>query len=71
MIDSSEVGVRKPNRAIYDMTLTRLGDIPHERAVFLDDYPANVAAAVSLGMKGILVGPDPKPALAELSGLLS
>lgn len=71
VIDSSEVGVRKPDRAIYDMTLERLGNIPHEGAVFLDDYPGNVAAAVSLGMKGIVVEADPRPALAELTRLLA
>jgi putative hydrolase of the HAD superfamily len=71
VIDSSEVGVRKPDRAIYDMTLERLGNIPHDGAVFLDDYPGNVAAAVSLGMKGIVVGADPRPALAELTRLLA
>jgi epoxide hydrolase-like predicted phosphatase len=71
VIDSSEVGVRKPDRAIYDMTLERLGNIPHEAAVFLDDYPGNVAAAVSLGMKGIVVEADPRPALAELARLLA
>ena len=71
VIDSSQVGVRKPARAIYDMTLERLGNIPHERSVFLDDYPGNVAAAVALGMKGVVVGADPRPALAELSGLLA
>ena len=70
VIDSSEVGVRKPDRAIYDLTLERLGNIPHERSVFLDDYPANVEAARSLGMKGVVVGPDPGPALAELAAIL-
>ena len=70
VIDSSVEGVRKPDRAIYDRTLERLGNIPHERAVFLDDFPANVEAAVALGMKGVVVGPDPRPALAELRSLL-
>ena len=71
VVDSSEVGLRKPGRAIYDLALAQLGGVPHGRAVFLDDYPANVEAAVSLGMRGILVGPDPRPALAELSEILT
>ena len=71
VVDSSEVGLRKPGRAIYDLALAQLGSVPHERAVFLDDHPANVEAAVSLGMQGILVGPDPRPALAELSEILT
>jgi putative hydrolase of the HAD superfamily len=70
VVDSSEVGMRKPGREIYDLALARLGNVPHERAVFLDDYPANVEAAISLGMQGILVGSDPAPALAELGEIL-
>lgn len=70
VIDSSEVGVRKPGRAIYDMALERLGGLAPERTVFLDDYPANVEAATSLGMKGVLVGADPGPALGELRAIL-
>jgi putative hydrolase of the HAD superfamily len=70
VVDSSEVGMRKPGREIYDLALARLGNVPHQRAVFLDDYPANVEAAIALGMHGIVVGSDPAPALAELSELL-
>jgi hypothetical protein len=39
--------------------------------VFLDDWPGNVAAAVGVGMTGIVVGDDPAPALAELAALIS
>ena len=41
------------------------------RAVFLDDVEQNVHAARAVGMHGILVGPDPRPALAELEALVA
>ena len=70
VVDSSEVGVRKPDPRIFELTLERLGGIAPEEAVFLDDYPGNVAAAERLGMRGVLVGPDPSKALAELDAIL-
>jgi putative hydrolase of the HAD superfamily len=71
VIDSSEVGVRKPDPRIYRLVLHELGGVAPERAVFLDDYPGNVAAARRLGMHGIVVEPDPSEALAELDRLLA
>ena len=70
VIDSSEVGIRKPNPAIYQLALDRLGGVAPERAVFLDDYPGNVLAAQRLGMHGIVVDPDPTGAIAQLDALL-
>jgi putative hydrolase of the HAD superfamily len=70
VIDSSEVGMRKPNPAIYHHTLRLLGNVPPERAVMLDDAPGNVAAAVAAGLHGILVG-DPAIALEQLDALLA
>jgi len=70
VIDSCEIGVRKPNPAIYHAALEQLGVHDPSRAVFLDDYEGNVAAARALGMHGILVGYDPQPALDELTALL-
>jgi epoxide hydrolase-like predicted phosphatase len=70
VIDSSELGIRKPNPAIYVTTLDRLGVAEPSRAVFLDDYAGNVAAARAVGLHGIVVGPDPQPALDELAALL-
>lgn len=71
VVDSCEEGVRKPNRRIYELTLQRLGDVPPERAVFLDDAPGNVAAAAQLGMHAIRVRDDHLPALAELRALVA
>jgi epoxide hydrolase-like predicted phosphatase len=70
VIDSSEVGVRKPDPAIFALALRELGGVAPEHAVFLDDFPGNVAAARRLGMQAVLVEADPTAALAELERLL-
>jgi epoxide hydrolase-like predicted phosphatase len=71
VVDSSAVGMRKPNPAIYHHALEVLGGIEPSRAVFLDDAEGNVAGARAIGMHAILVGPDPVPALAELDRILT
>jgi epoxide hydrolase-like predicted phosphatase len=71
VVDSSEVGMRKPNPAIYLHALDLLGGVAPERAVFLDDAEGNVAGARAVGMHAILVGADPMPALAELDRILA
>jgi epoxide hydrolase-like predicted phosphatase len=73
IVDSCLEGIRKPDPAIYRLALERLG-IPlaaAHRSVFLDDFEQNVDAARAVGMHGILVGPDPRPALAELANLVA
>ncbi len=70
IVDSSHEGIRKPDPAIYRLALERVGVADPARAVFLDDFEANVVAARTLGMHGIVVGPDPRPALDELAILL-
>ena len=70
VIDSSHAGVRKPNPAIFELALDTLG-VRAEQAAFLDDHPANVAAARQLGMSGIVVGDDRLAAFDELDALLS
>ena len=69
VIDSCVAGVRKPDPAIFRLALDALEVQPTE-AVFLDDHPANVAAAEVLGMRGILVGDDRVAAFDELDRLL-
>jgi putative hydrolase of the HAD superfamily len=70
IVDSCEEGVRKPNPVIYETALARVGVDDPSRAVFLDDFEHNVITARNLGMHGILVEPDPRPALAAVSALL-
>jgi putative hydrolase of the HAD superfamily len=53
VIISGEVGMRKPDLNIYQLTLNRLKVKPNE-AVFVDDLPHNIKAASDLGMIGIL-----------------
>jgi len=71
IVDSSEIGIRKPAHEIYHFALTELGSVAPERAVFLDDYAANVEAAVAVGLHGVLVEPDSATALAALERILS
>jgi epoxide hydrolase-like predicted phosphatase len=53
VIISGEVGMRKPDSNIYQLTLNRLKVKPNE-AVFVDDLPHNIKSASDLGMIGIL-----------------
>jgi putative hydrolase of the HAD superfamily len=69
VVDSSEVGMRKPNPAIFHHALALLGGVEPSEAVFLDDSPGNVAGAQRAGLHAIHVD-DPDDALAELDALL-
>jgi epoxide hydrolase-like predicted phosphatase len=70
VVDSSSVGMRKPNPAIYRHALELLGDVAPHRAVFLDDAEGNVAGAREAGLHAILVPDPPEQALSELDELL-
>jgi epoxide hydrolase-like predicted phosphatase len=49
VVDSSRVGLRKPDPRIYELTCERLGVVP-QRCLFIDDLACNVEAAQALGM---------------------
>ena len=49
VVDSSQVGLRKPDPAIFRLTCDRLGLQP-EQCLFVDDLRCNVDAAADLGM---------------------
>ena len=68
IVDSCEVGLRKPDPAIYRLTCERLKVAP-EAAVFLDDTRRHVESARQVGLQAILVR-DPWAALAELDAVL-
>lgn len=70
VVDSSAVGMRKPNPAIYRHTLELLGSVAPDQAVFLDDVESNLVGARAAGPQTVLVGDPPDPALVELDGLL-
>jgi epoxide hydrolase-like predicted phosphatase len=72
VVDSSEVGLRKPDPAIYRLSLERL-DVQPGEAVFIDDAPGNVAGAVAVGIPSVLIGhdrADVAAAVAEVEALL-
>jgi putative hydrolase of the HAD superfamily len=70
VVDSCEVGLRKPDPRIYHLTLERLGGVAPEEAVLLDDFEVNLEAARAIGLHGIAVGDDTDATLAELERLL-
>jgi putative hydrolase of the HAD superfamily len=67
-VESSVVGLRKPDPRIYEHACRCLAIEPVE-AVFLDDIGSNLKAARALGMTTIKVS-GPEQALAELEALL-
>jgi putative hydrolase of the HAD superfamily len=52
VVISGEVGLRKPDPAIYALAARDVGLAP-ERCVFVDDIAANVRGAVAAGMVGV------------------
>ncbi len=53
VIMSNEVGLMKPDPAIYHLALERLSSTA-AATLFVDDIPENVSAAQELGMTGII-----------------
>jgi putative hydrolase of the HAD superfamily len=51
---SCEMGLAKPDPAIYRAVLAEI-DLPAERTAMFDDNAANIAAAKSLGIRAVLV----------------
>jgi epoxide hydrolase-like predicted phosphatase len=68
VVDSCDVGLRKPDPAIYRLTCGRL-EVAPEAAVFLDDTSRHVESARQVGLHAILVR-DPWAAIAELDAIL-
>ncbi len=52
VVDSGFVGMRKPERRIYELTLERL-DLPAEACVLVDDLELNCEAAREVGMHAV------------------
>lgn len=65
---SGEVGLRKPDPAIFRLTTDRLG-VPPERCVFVDDHPGHLTSAAEAGMTTVLHR-DPARTIGELESLL-
>ena len=68
VVESSKVGIRKPDPAIYELACDQLGVAPSE-CVFLDDLGVNLKPARAMGMTTIKVV-DHAAALTELASVL-
>ena len=68
VVESSVVGVRKPEPRFYEIACQLL-DVAPEACVFLDDLGINLKPARAMGMTTIKVA-DPGVALAELGTVL-
>ena len=68
LVISGEVGLRKPDPAIFDLTLEKLG-VDAETCVFVDDHPGHVAPALELCMTTVLRR-APTSTIAEVEALL-
>ena len=70
IVDSAWVGMRKPDPAIYHLTLERLGLSP-EASLFIDDNELNVEAARELGMRAVHFRSNEQaiPEIRDLAGL--
>ena len=53
VVDSAFVGMRKPDREIYELTLERLGDVDPTECLFVDDVDVNCETAQRLGMRAV------------------
>ena len=68
VVESSKVGVRKPEPRFYEIACELLAVAP-EACVFLDDLGINLKPARAMGMTTIKVV-EPAAALAELATVL-
>jgi len=55
VVDSSFVGMRKPDPRIFELALERLG-VSADEAVFIDDAAGNIAGARKVGLHAVLIG---------------
>ena len=68
VVESSKLGVRKPEPRFYELACEQLGIGP-DGCVFLDDLGVNLKPAREMGMTTIKVE-DPDAALAELEAVV-
>jgi putative hydrolase of the HAD superfamily len=68
VVISAEVGMRKPDPAIFELSVSRLGVEP-EASVFVDDHPGHLKAAAEAGITTVLHR-SPASTITELQELL-
>jgi len=69
VVISNEVGLRKPDPAIYCLAARELA-VPLKRILFVDDTAANLQPAQELGL-AVLYNVDPARTVEELERLLA
>jgi putative hydrolase of the HAD superfamily len=70
IVDSGFVGTRKPEPEIYELTLERLGGLPAQECLFVDDLDVNCEGARKLGMGAVRFS-EAKQAIAEIEAVLA
>jgi putative hydrolase of the HAD superfamily len=68
VVISGEVGMRKPDPAIFELMTDRIG-VPPQKSVFVDDHPGHLQAALEHGMTTVLHR-SPTETISELQSLL-
>ena len=68
IIYSHEVGLAKPDPAIFELVCSRLG-VPPAETVFVDDVPGHCEAARQVGMRAVLHRSTPQT-IAAITALL-
>jgi epoxide hydrolase-like predicted phosphatase len=68
VVISGEVGMRKPDPAIFELMTEKIG-VPAPESVFVDDHPGHLQAAVEHGMITVLHR-TPAETISELEALL-
>ena len=69
VVDSCEVGLRKPDPSIYLLVCSQLGLAPKD-CLFLDDHPDNIQGALAVGLDALLVSEDFEAAAVEVRSSL-
>lgn len=73
LVVSEEAGVAKPDPAIFELALDRLGCRPKDAVMVGDSWPADIVGARSLGMSAVWFNPSgetpPDPAVPVLRTL--
>ena len=69
VVDSCEVGMRKPDPDIYVFVCNQLGLAPKD-CLFLDDHPDNIRGALAVGLDALLVSEDFEAAVVEVRSRL-
>ncbi|CAH1215340.1 Putative HAD-hydrolase YfnB [Paenibacillus plantiphilus] len=65
IVVSGDVGISKPNRAIFELTLDRLGYKAAETLFVGDSWPADIVGAMEAGLSAVWLNPKGKEPLTE------